>query len=66
MTIYLLRNGSLAMDLERRSEGCLYVHRVDLGCCCWIPRGLIRLTLKPHQVDGLARQGQIPIMASPY
>ncbi|MAT82131.1 MAG: hypothetical protein CMJ29_10880 [Phycisphaerae bacterium] len=65
MTIYLLRNGALAMDLERRSGGCLYVHRVDLGCGCWIPTGLIRLQLKPHQVDGLTREGYIPLMA-PY
>lgn len=64
MTLYLLRNGSLAMDLERRAEGCLYVHRLDLGCGCWIPPGFIRLRLNPQQIDGLAREGQLPALLS--
>ncbi|MCH2132509.1 MAG: hypothetical protein MK116_02040 [Phycisphaerales bacterium] len=64
MTMYLLRNGSLAMDLGRRAEGCLYVHRLDLGLGCWIPRGLIRLRLNAHQVEALARDGQVPIRAA--
>ena len=65
MTLFLLRNGSLAMDLGRRSSGCLYVHRLDLDMGCWIPRALIRLKLNTNQVDALARDGRVAIPAVP-
>ena len=64
MTIYLLRNGSLAMDLGRRASGCFYVHRLDLGMGCWIPPSLIRLRLNTRQVETLARDGRVPLQVA--
>ncbi len=64
MKMYLLRNGSLALDLKRRSHGCLYVQRADLGTACWIPPSMIRSTLKTRQAYQLARTTDIPLLAA--
>ena len=61
MIIYLIHEEALAIDLGRRSHGCLYVHRLDTGMACWIPRGLIRFQLDANQMDTMALDGQIPL-----
>ncbi len=61
MIIYLLHEEALAIDLGRRSHGCLYVHRLDLGMACWIPRGLIRFRLNAEQMEEMAIHGHLPV-----
>ena len=64
MKMYLLKNGSLAIDLNRHSYGCLYVQRSDLGIAAWIPRSMIRSTLKTRQAYELARMSNMPLAAT--
>ena len=63
MKMYLLKNGSLALDLNRLSRGCLYVQRSDLGTAAWIPPSMIRSTLRPRQAHELARRSDMPLIA---